>query len=92
MYKGASDAAYTTLDYSESVMSATLTGLASDAKYVVKLAAIGDGDDYKSSAYTALAAYKTTGSSSALLALDDEWFDEETADELARFLLDDATL
>ena len=92
MYKASTDSSYTTISVASSKTLYKLTGLKSGATYQVKLAAIGDGDDYKSSAYTALAAYKTTGSSSALLALDDEWFDEETADELARFLLDDATL
>ena len=54
MYKGSSDSAYTTVNVNgASTSSYTISGLA-QGKYVLKIASIGDGIDYKSSAYTAL--------------------------------------
>ncbi len=58
MYKAAADAAYTTLEL-EATPSVTLTGLQMDTNYSVKVCALGDGDDFKSSAYSTLTAYRT---------------------------------
>ena len=60
----------------------TITGLARNTEYDVRIKAIGDGVNYKSS-YSSTVRAKTTTASSALLDLGDEFFDEfdEIADE-----------
>ena len=59
MYKGADDAAYTKLTL-DATPGFTLQGLQMETSYSVKVSAIGDGFDYKSSAYSTLTAYRTT--------------------------------
>ena len=58
MYIAAGDSEYTTIDVGVEP-ELTLNGLAMDTGYSVKVSALGDGVDYKTSAYSVLTAYRT---------------------------------
>ena len=61
MYKQAGGS-YVTVDVDDpTATSHTISGLTKDASYAIKIAAIGDGFDYSSSAYTALTTVTTEG-------------------------------
>ncbi len=64
MYKASSDSSYTTINVDGgATASYTITGLDPNLNHILKIASIGDGIDYKSSAYTSLVTLLPTGPS-----------------------------
>ena len=79
-YKLASASTWTNVNVGTNT-SYKITGLAKNTEYDVRIKAVGDGVNYKSS-YSSTVRAKTTTASSALLDLGDELFDEfEELDE-----------
>ena len=86
MYKRSGEA-YVTINVAADVAEYVVGNLAAGTCYAIKIAAIGDGFDYASSAYSPLTAVKTAPAASAAILADperlqsDEWF-EELEDDL----------
>ena len=89
MFKGAHDAAYSTLVLDQTT-SVALEGLQANERYSVKVCALGDGGDYKNSAFSTLTSYRTAPSLESLVpdvaeseSLLDEAFADLLEEELA---------
>ena len=76
LWKIKTDSSYARITLDAASTSYDLTGLANDAIYCWKVQALGDGDAYLNSAYTATRTVKATSESSVALDLGAELFDE----------------